>query len=237
MNPKFVLAAAVFAVTGCSSGPPALGLAPTVEYVQAGAMPQPEKVGADGSFLYALGPLDKVEVEVVGMPDLTRQLSVDAQGFLSVPLAGAVKATGLTPVELAGILEERMRQNYLRDPDVVVNLVESTSNAITLDGQVRRPGIYPVYRDQTLTQAIAVAGGENDFARVTTVIVFREVSGQKYVGLYDVRAIRRGNYADPSVYPGDRVVVDESQTRRFLDTIQGVTNLLTTPLVLLSRTA
>ena len=164
MNPKFVLAAAVFAVTGCSSGPPELGLAPTVEYVQAGAMPQPEKVGADGSFLYALGPLDKVEVEVVGMPDLTRQLSVDAQGFLSVPLAGAVKATGLTPVELAGILEEELTR---------ARAVAGTAAVLTLSPE---PGVEVIggpglVIDRQADGSVRVQGGEVHGGETRTVSI------------------------------------------------------------------
>lgn len=236
MNSKYFLVAASLAVAGCAGGPPEVGLAPSVEYVQTAELPKPTGVGQDGAYLYALGPLDKIQVEIVGLPDMSRDLIIDAQGNVSVPIVGAVSAAGLTPVQLAEVLEAKLRQNFVRDPDVIVNLVEVTSNYITVDGQIRRPGIYPVYRDQTLTQLIAQAGGESDFARISTVIVLREVAGQEYVGLYNVGAIRYGNYADPAVYPGDRIVVDESRTRRFLDTIQGVTQLLTTPLILLQRT-
>lgn len=230
---KFCLAALVLATAACGGGPPELGQAPNVAYVQADAMPAPVN-GGEG-YVYALGPMDKISVEIVGLPDMRRDITVDGQGFVSIPIAGAVSATGLTPTELAGVIEERLRARYVRDPQALVNLVEGNSNVVTLEGQVRQPGLYPLRSETTLSQAIATAGGEDDLAKISIIILQRQVDGQEYIGLYDLQAIRYGNYADPIVYPGDTIVVDESRSRRTLDTFQGITNLLTTPLIILSR--
>lgn len=234
MKRMIFLAAVALAVSGCG-GKQEFGLNPSTELTQASEMPLPSGIGSDGQFIYALGPLDKITVEVTGLPDLRRDVTVDAQGFIAFPMAGTVEASGLTPAQLAIRLEQKLRENFVRDPRVQVNLVESTSNYITLDGQVNNPGEYPVYRDTSLMQAVARASGEGKLANVTTVMLFRQVGDAEYLGLYDLRAIRYGNYADPTVYPGDKIVVDESRTLRLLDTLQGVTNLLTTPLIVLSR--
>ncbi len=198
-------------------------------------MPPPAGAGPDGRFVYKIGALDTISIEVDGLPDLRREIVVDGQGMVAYPMAGAVSAEGLTTVELAGVLEDRLRTAHVRDPRVSVNLVTPTSNVLTVDGQVKKPGLFPVYRDMTLTQAVALAGGENDFARLSIVLVFREVGDQQYVGLYDLKAIRYGNYADPRVYPEDKIVISESETRRLLQALQGVTSLLTTPAVILLR--
>lgn len=227
------LVALAMATAACAGGIPELGQAPTVEYIEADAMPV--QGSGDGTYVYGLGPMDKVSVEIVGMPDMRRELTVDGQGFISVPIAGSISATGFTPTELAAVIEARLRERYVRDPQVLVNLIEGNSNVVTLEGQVKQPGLYPIRSKTTLSQAVALAGGEDELARISVVILQREVGGQEYIGLYDLRAIRYGNYADPVIYPGDRIVIDESRSRRTLDTFQGVTNLLTTPLIILSR--
>ncbi|UOR14982.1 polysaccharide biosynthesis/export family protein [Qipengyuania aquimaris] len=230
---KFHLVALALATAACSGGVPELGQAPGIDYVEAEAMPEP--TNRDGQYVYALGVLDKIDFEIVGLPDMSRQLTVDGQGFVSIPIAGYVSAAGLTPSELATEIESRLKDAYVRNPQVLVNLVEANSNVVTLEGQVKQPGLYPVRSATTLSQAIAAAGGEDDLARISIVILQRKVNGEEYIGLYDLRGIRYGNYADPMIYPGDKIVVDESRSRRTLDTFQGVTNLLTTPLIILSR--
>ena len=233
---RICLVGALIALTGCGAGkPPEIGLAPTVQAVQADAMPVPGILGPDGKYLYALGPLDKLQIEVTGMPDSRREVTVDAQGFLAYPMAGSIEVAGLTPSQVSSLLERRMRENFVRDPKVQVNLVESTSNTITLDGAVRQPGVYPVYRGLSLMQAVAQAGGESNLAQASSIMLIREVDNAEYIGIYDLRAIRYGNYDDPEIYPGDKIVIDESRTLRLLDTLQGVTNLLTTPIIILSR--
>lgn len=231
---KVGLVAALLAVSGCGGVPP-IGMASSVEPAPLNQLPPPIDLGADGSYLHRLGALDTISIEVDGMPDLLREAVVDGQGMISYPLAGSVQAAGLTTTELARALEDKMRGNHVRDPRVSVNMVQAVSNVVTVDGQVNKPGLYPIYRNMTLSQTVAMASGETDLARTTVVLIFREVDGQQYVGLYDLKAIRFGNYADPQVYPEDRVVVSESEARRFLQTIQPLMTLLTTPLIYLIR--
>lgn len=221
-------------LAGCGGTPP-IAMAPAIEQAPSNELPAPAGAGADGAFVYALGPLDKISIEVDGMPDLLREVVVDGQGMISYPLAGSVSARGLTTTQLARTLEERMRENHVRDPRVSVNFVEPVSQIVTVDGEVNKPGLYPVYNQMTLMQAVALAGSDTEFARSTSVLIFREVQGQQYVGLYDLKAIRYGNYADPKIYPNDRIVVSESQARRFLQTIQPFVSLVTTPLIYLVR--
>ena len=67
------------------------------------------------------------------------------------------------------------------------------------------------------------------------VLVFREVGGQKFVGVYNLGAIRRGNYADPEIFPNDVVVVGDSPQRRMFKDILQASPLLTTPLIILGN--
>ncbi len=231
---KVGLVAALLAVSGCGGLPP-IGMASSVEPAPQNQLPPPLDLGTDGTYVHRLGALDTISIEIDGLPDLLREVVVDGEGMISYPMAGSVRAAGLTTTELARALEEKLRGNYVRDPRVSVNMVQAVSNIVTVDGQVNKPGLYPVYRNMTLSQAVAMASGESDLARTSVVLIFREVKGQQYVGLYDLKAIRFGNYADPQVYPEDRVVVSEDEARRFLQTVQPLITLLTTPLIYLVR--
>jgi polysaccharide export outer membrane protein len=230
---NILLAGALLVVAGC--GTPDIAQAPAIVRAPSDILPMPDGVDVDGRYLYALGAFDSVTVELAGMPDMVREITIDGQGMISYPFAGSVSAAGLTTTELARRLEERLRQSYIRDPHVSVNLEEQKSHVLTVDGQVNRPGLFPVTSSMTLMQAVAQAGGENEVSQLSAVLVFREVAGQQYVGLYNLEAIRFGNYQDPQVYPGDKVTVSASEARRLLGSLQGVTQLLTTPLIILLR--
>ena len=130
-------------------------------------------------------------------------------------------------------LEKRLQGRYVRDPQVTVNLEETVSQVITVDGQVTKPGLYPVIGRMTLMRAVATAGGAAEFAKLDDVVIFRNVDGQQLAGLYNLKAIRRGNYSDPEVFANDVIVVGDSQARRlFRDLIQA-SPLITTPLIVL----
>ena len=75
---------------------------------------------------------------------------------------------------------------------MTVNLKETVSQVITVDGQVTEPGLYPVVGRMTLMRAVATAKGLSEFAKLNDVVVFRTVKGQKLAALYDLHAIRRG---------------------------------------------
>lgn len=184
---------------------------------------------------YRIGPFDKLSVSVFGVPDLTSQVQTDAGGQLSIPLAGTIQAAGRTPGEVAAVIADRLTGRYVRDPQVTVNLVETVSQVVTVEGEVDRPGSYPILTDTTLLRAIAAASGTTEFARTNEVIIFRTVGGERYAGVYDLRAIRRGNYADPPVYPDDVVVVSESRSRRLMRDVLQASPLFVTPLIALLR--
>lgn len=229
----FYLACAVLTLAGCAT--PDIGQSPEVTLAASNVLPTPSNLGPQGDYVFALGPYDKVAIEVAGVSEMVREVTIDGEGNLAFPLAGVVSAAGLTTGELALVLEERLRNSFMRNPQVSVNVVEQQSHVLTVEGQVNRPGVFPVTRELTLMQAVALAGGESENARTSSVLLFREVDGQQYVGLYNLQAIRYGNYPDPRVLPDDTVSVSASQTRQFLGSLQGVTGLLTTPLILLLR--
>jgi polysaccharide export outer membrane protein len=227
-------------VAGCT-GQAQLGPLPSpkgtptssVQAFTAGNLPEPER----GDLIaqnrpYLIGPFDKLSIDVFGIEELSRkEYQTDAGGRISFPLAGVVDAAGHTPAELETILEERLRGRFVRDPQVTVNLKETVSQVITVDGEVKEPGLYPVIGRMTLMRAVATAKGTTEFAQLQNVVVFRTVGGQKMAGLYNLKAIRRGNYDDPEVFANDVVVVGDSSARRLFKDVVQIVPAIATPLV------
>ncbi|MEM8918552.1 MAG: polysaccharide biosynthesis/export family protein [Pseudomonadota bacterium] len=213
-----------------------MGQSADVTVLSNGGLPEPTRLDQLSSNRpYLIGPFDKLKIDVFGIEDLSKEVQIDASGRLSFPLIGVVEASGLTPGELGDEIEKRLQGRYVRDPAVTVNLEETVSQVITVDGQVDRPGLYPVIGRMTLMRAVATAGGTAEFAKLNDVVIFRNVDGKQLAGLYNLKAIRRGNYSDPEVFANDVIVVGDSQARRlFRDLIQA-SPLITTPLIILFR--
>ncbi|MFC3216388.1 polysaccharide biosynthesis/export family protein [Novosphingobium panipatense] len=149
------------------------------------------------------------------MPELSREMQVDASGRISMPLVGTVDARNKTADELAQAIERALQGRYVRNPQVTVNIKSSVSQVVTVDGEVKEPGLYPVTNQMTLMRVIASAKGLSEFAKQEQVVILRTVDNQRMAGLYDVSAIRRGAYADPPVYANDVVIIGDSHSAVF----------------------
>lgn len=230
---KFVLLAVLLTLSACLGGRPQIG-GPGVEVVRAGSLPVPDAndvLAANRSDV--IGAFDKLSIDIFGLPDLSqKEIQVDAGGKIAVPLVGSLSAGGRTTSEVAEAIEQGLRKAHVRDPRVAVNMVETVSRVVTVDGEVKQPGIYPVTGQMSLMRAVARAQGLSEFARQQDVLVFRTVNNQRLVGVYDLRAIRAGTYEDPPVYANDVVVVGDSPARRTFRTLVEGAALLS-PLVIL----
>lgn len=182
-----------------------------------------------------IGPLDTIQVDVFNVPELSREMQVDASGRIAMPLIGTIDARGKTATELADAIEAALRGRYIRNPDVTVNIKSSVSQVVTIDGQVVEPGLYPVTNQMTLVRAIASAKGLTEFAKIDDVVILRTVNGNKMAGLYNLSAIRRGGYDDPPIYANDVIVVGDSSQRRLFRDLISVSPLLSAPLIALVR--
>jgi polysaccharide export outer membrane protein len=218
------------ALAGCST--PKLVENGAVSVVSADTLPAPTDADLTlGARPHLIGPGDLISVDVFSLPELSREVRVDSSGNVSLPLAGTVTALGNTPEQLAATVQTKLRSNYVRDPQVTVGIVETVSQTVTLEGEVTRPGVYPVVGRMTLMRAIARAEGTSDIAATNHVVIFRTVEGQPMAALYDLRAIRLAAYRDPEVYSNDVIVVGESAARRLFPQIIQAATLLTSPLI------
>lgn len=171
-----------------------------------------------------LGPLDVIRVAVFRVPDLSADYQVDAFGNLDLPLVGKFSVRDQSPDQLATLLEQKYGAKYLQDPEITVRVVNTNRTSVTVEGGVNVPGIYALPGRTSLLGAIALARGVNvNEANPKRVAIFRKRDGKTQAAAFDVIAIRRGEMADPIVYPGDTIVVDSSSLRSlYRDLIQAV---------------
>lgn len=229
---KFLVCAAVSITVGCSETK-FIGR-PDLTVVDASALPPPatqDLISEERAYL--IGPMDRVAVDVFGVPELTRSVQVDASGRIAMPLIGVLEASGKTPAELATLIQDRLRGRFVKDPQVTINLTDTLSQVVTVDGAVTMPGVYPVSGRMTLMRAIARAQGVTEFARDDFVVIFRSVEGRDMAALYNLRAIRLGQYSDPDVYANDVILVGDSHSRRIFKDFLQASPLIAAPLVAL----
>lgn len=162
---------------------------------------------------YRLGSSDVVDIEVYGLPELTRSLRVNSRGMISLPLLGPIRAAGKTVSELEDEITTLLADDYLQDPQVTVFVSAYTSQKITIEGAVKTPGIYPLSGNTSLLQAIVVAGGVSEVANPRGIIIFRVIDGKRMAAVFDLNQIRGGNAEDPRVYGDDLIVVDQSGSK------------------------
>lgn len=225
----FLAGLALFAVAGCAEDK--LVGRSDLKIVDGTVLPPPTRQNLIlQQRSYLIGPFDKVTIDVYGLPELSRTVSVDASGTIGLPLVGVIEAAGLAPSDLASRIAAKLRGRYVRDPQVTVN-ADTVNQTITVDGAVDTPGLYPVTGRMTLIKAIASAHGVTEFARNDYVVVFRQVESQKMAAVYDLRAIRQGMYEDPEVYANDIISVGDSGNARAFKTLLSSGALLTAPLV------
>lgn len=221
-------------LAGCAHQTPMVSTNQLTVVQNSAGLPAPERrdlVAGDRQSL--IGPLDTIQIDVFNVPDLSREVQVDAGGQIAMPLIGTIDARGRTAQELAQTIEDALGGRYVRNPDVTVNIKSSVSQVVTIDGQVTEPGLYPVTNQMTLLRAIASAKGLSEFAKQNDVVILRTVNGRKMAGLYNIDAIRRGTYADPAIYANDVVVVGDSPVRRRFRDIVSLAPLLAAPLIAL----
>ena len=180
-------------------------------------LPPPDTTADSGAYEgatdYRIGSQDLLEISVFGVKDLSHQARVNSNGMINVPLVGSVMAGGKTVPELEKELGARYSDGYLQNPQVTVFVKEYTSQRVTLEGALKKPGIYPLTGKTSLLQAIAMAEGTDEFADLEGVVLFRHINGQRMAAAYDLTKVRRGELADPQIYGDDVIVIERSGSK------------------------
>jgi polysaccharide export outer membrane protein len=155
---------------------------------------------------YSIGASDLLEISVWGEQNLTRQVTVRNDGFISLPLAGDILAAGKTPPQLKKDIETILTK-YIKDPRCAVIVIEPRSKRFYIQGQVIRPGQYTLDQELYLTQVIPIAGGFTEWADQGNIVILR-IEGDKKTRLYvDYKKILKGKIEDLPIKPGDTIIV------------------------------
>jgi polysaccharide biosynthesis/export protein len=166
---------------------------------------------------YRIGAEDLLEIQVYGVDQLSRTVRVNSQGFISLPLIGTLAVGGMTAQEAETTVAARLATDYMQDPQVSLFIKEYTTQRVTIEGAVNKPGIYPLRGETTLLRSLAIAGGQAHLSDMSEVMLFRaDASGKRVAMAYDVDRIRRGELDDPAVLNDDLIVVNRSAARTIL---------------------
>lgn len=166
----------------------------------------------------ALRAGDAISISVWQDPKLDRTIVISPDGYISLPLVGQIKASGLSPPALADVLKQRLQKNYTGDLDVTVALAAPNREAedelkprVYVTGEVLRPGPYLLKPPINLMQAISLAGGLSPFAARQRIQIHRKVRGIDSIFVFDYNAFETGRIATDniSLQAGDIIIVPE----------------------------
>lgn len=156
---------------------------------------------------YVIGADDNLHISVWKEPDLTNTLPVRPDGKISMPLLNDVQAAGLTPMQLADSLTEKLKK-YLADPRVTVVVTQMNSQRIYVLGEVLHSGAIPLLPNMTVLQALATAGF-TQFANTKNIYVLRTQNGKQQKMPFNYRQAMKGDTVAQNINlkPGDTIVV------------------------------
>lgn len=207
----FAIACSV-AISGCSSPPVRVGAVNSAPVAEYGQSDYSEREAAN----YMLRPSDVIAITVFREPDLSLEsVPVGADGMVSLPLIGAIKADGLTTRGLEQQVTEKLAAASLLNPRVSINVTQFGSHVVTVEGSVEKPGMYPFKPGTRLSGAVSLASGPSRVAKLAEVAVFRQTPNGMAIAKFDYGAVRAGTMMDPVLQPNDRIVVGTSGLSQF----------------------
>jgi protein involved in polysaccharide export with SLBB domain len=152
---------------------------------------------------------DVIEVRVFSEPDLSGTYRISADGTIDYPFAGRISIAGLRTGQIQSLLTTKLKEGYLRNPQVSVMVKEWNNNRVIVMGQVQKPGSVAYFQNMTIVDAIASAGGFTGIAAKNSVTLRREENGAVHSRQCPVADISEGRAANVVLRPKDILVVEE----------------------------
>ena len=156
---------------------------------------------------YVIGADDTLHISVWKETELTATLPVRPDGKISLPLLNDVAAAGLTPMQLAASITEKLKK-YIADPRVTVVVTAMNSRRVFVTGEVTRPGAMALLPNMTVLQAISTAGF-TQFANVKKIYLLRTENGRQVKLPFNYKEVVKGDHPEQNIrlIPGDTIVV------------------------------
>jgi polysaccharide export outer membrane protein len=164
---------------------------------------------ADSGSDYVIGSDDVLAINVWKEPDLSRTVPVRPDGKITLPLVGDIGASGNTPKQLQATIELNLSK-YISKPAVTVIVQEAKSHKFNIVGEVQKPGTYLLTSPMTVLDAIALAGGFRDWAKVKSIYVLRAgTNGARTKLAFNYKKVIKGDDSAQNIQlqMGDTVVV------------------------------
>ncbi len=171
----------------------------------------PSTLAADATGLpldpktYVIGPEDILNIKVWREQDFTGAKGVRPDGKITMPLLGDVQAAGLTPLRLADQLKQALAE-YVKQPDVTVEVLQVNSKKYSVTGEVNRPGTFPLVVATKVFDALNLAGGFREFANKKDILIIRN-GGKRFHFNYNEYIKGKKMEQNIELENGDTVVV------------------------------
>jgi polysaccharide export outer membrane protein len=179
-----------------------LGCSGSGPYVWVNQLPPDQSVSG-----YVIGAGDLLSVRVYNQENLSTHARVRSDGKIAMPLIGEVDVRGKAPAVVCKELELKLKE-FMVSPTVTITVEETVPTSVTVMGQVVHPGIYTVDSASGVLQALAVAGGFNDYASRGSIFVVRRSPVQRVRFTYADLTHGEGRATDFRIRTGDVVVVE-----------------------------
>ena len=157
---------------------------------------------------YKIGPQDVLRIDVWKEPEIARTVPVRPDGKISLPLLNDVQASGLTSMQLAGVIRDGLTK-YITSPQVTVTVTEINSRRVYCTGEISRQGAMPLLPNMTALQAISSCGGFSPFAKIKNIYILRIENGSQVQLPFNYKEVIRGKKSEENILlkPGDIIVV------------------------------
>lgn len=158
---------------------------------------------------YVIGSSDVLAITVWKEPEISRSIPVRPDGKISLPLVGELQAAGRTPLQLEQDISGKLKA-YITNPDVNVMVQQINSAKFNVLGRVAKPGSFPLASTTTVLDAIATAGGFQDFAKEKGIYILRATPGGSQTRLpFNYKDVIKGKHPEQNMklQPGDTIVV------------------------------
>jgi polysaccharide export outer membrane protein len=157
---------------------------------------------------YTIGPDDILSVVFWRDKEMSADVVVRPDGRVTLPLVSDVMAAGLTPEQLRDRIREEAAK-YVEDPNVTVVVKQINSRKVFISGMVGRPGAYALSGAITVLQMLTMAGGVNEFADDSKIIIMRSENGKQRALKFNLKDVKKGKNLQQNIElkPGDTIVV------------------------------
>jgi polysaccharide biosynthesis/export protein len=158
--------------------------------------------------VYKIGSGDVLDISTWKEPDFTKEVHVRTDGHFTFPLLDEIDAADRTPLDVKAEINEKLKA-YVKAPVVTVSVKQPESKKYYILGEIQKTGEYPLFKELTLLQAFAIAGGFTEWASKKEIMLIRREGGKNHQMRLNYKDIVRGKNLKQNILiqPNDTIIV------------------------------